>query len=167
MNTTISNKKKQLSGNQITFLRRAMADGKGLIEIGELAMGLGKQKGNVIRKLEGMFPAEYLFNLKNSYIKPVANGASRSIKTYMLDYKTAGALAMSYDGMLGIQVLNILEDSLKTLQAMENEAAKGNSDGVLKAAASFRERNLGYLEYRAGASENEDRNTALRKLKRL
>ncbi|WP_240472539.1 hypothetical protein [Pectobacterium brasiliense] len=64
MNTTTSNKKKQLSGNQITFLRRAMADGKGLIEIGELAMGLGKQKGNVIRKLEGMFPAEYLFNLK-------------------------------------------------------------------------------------------------------
>lgn len=29
----------------------------------------------------------------------------------MLDYKTAGALAMSYDGMLGIEVLTILEDS--------------------------------------------------------
>lgn len=42
----------------------------------------------------------------------------------MLDYKTAGALAMSYDGMLGIEVLTILEDSLSTIRAMTIEAAK-------------------------------------------
>ena len=33
----------QLSANQIAYLSRAMSDGKGLIEIGELARGLGKR----------------------------------------------------------------------------------------------------------------------------
>ncbi|EIM3524772.1 TPA: hypothetical protein RG707_004624 [Serratia liquefaciens] len=156
-----------LSSNQIAYLNRAMTDGKGLIEIGELARGLGKQKGNVIRKLEGMFPESYLFNLKNRLVIPNGgNGATREVETYMLDHKTAGALAMSYDGMLGIEVLSILEDSLKTIQDMTIEAAKDNSAGVLKAAASFRERHRGRLEYRPDASENEDRSTALKRLGR-
>ncbi|MHC1902693.1 hypothetical protein LC177_16165 [Escherichia coli] len=53
----------KLSSNQIAYLNRAMTDGKGLIEIGELARGLGKQKGNVIRKLESNFPPEQLFKM--------------------------------------------------------------------------------------------------------
>ncbi|VED46802.1 Uncharacterised protein [Raoultella terrigena] len=84
----------------------------------------------------------------------------------MLDYKTAGALAMSYDGMLGIEVLTILEDSLNTIQAMTIEAAKDNSAGVLKAAAGFRERYRERLAFRPGASENEDRSIALKRLGR-
>lgn len=159
----------QLSANQIAYLSRAMSDGKGLIEIGELARGLGKQKGNVIRKLEGMFPEDWLFKLKTSTISTTyLNGkqVEREVTTYMLDYKTAGALAMSYDGMLGIEVLTILEDSLSTIQAMTIEAAKDNSAGVLKAAAGFRERYRERLEFRPGASENEDRSVALRRLGR-
>lgn len=157
----------QLSANQIAYLNRAMSDGKGLIEIGELARGLGKQKGNVIKKLERIFSEERLLKLKNRSLVPNGgNGAMREVSTYMLDYKTAGALAMSYDGMLGIEVLTILEDSLSTIQAMTIEAAKDNSAGVLKAAAGFRERYRERLEFRPGASENEDRSVALKRLGR-
>ncbi|EPC9792057.1 hypothetical protein ACR3Z7_005269 [Klebsiella variicola] len=154
----------QLSANQIAYLSRAMSDGKGLIDIGELARGLGKQKGHVIRKLEKAFSAEQLSKMETCKTVTVNNGASQTISTYMLDYKTAGALAMSYDLQLGIEVLTILEDSLSTIQAMTIEAAKDNSAGVLKAAASFRERYRERLEFRPGASENEDRSVALKRL---
>ena len=158
---------KQLSVNQIAYLNRAMTDGKGLIEIGELARGLGKRKGNVITKLERIFSEERLLNLRNrTLISNGGNGAMREVETYMLDYKTAGALAMSYDGELGIEVLTILEDSLKTITAMTIEAAKGNTAGVLREAASFSERYRARLDYRPGASENEDRSTALKRLGR-
>ena len=106
--------------------------------------------------------ANQIAYLSKRYKASIGKGASREIETYMLDYKTAGALAMSYDGMLGIEVLTILEDSLSTIQAMTIEAAKDNSAGVLKAAAGFRER----LEFRPGASENEDRSVALKRLGR-
>ena len=149
----------KLSSNQIAYLNRAMTDGKGLIEIGELARGLGKQKGNIIRKLESNFPPEQLFKMKNRSVIPNGgNGATREVETYMLDYKTAGALAMSYDLRLGIEVLTILEDSLKTIQEMTLAAAN--------AAVSFRERHRERLEFRPGASENEDRSVALRRLGR-
>lgn len=157
----------QLSANQIAYLSRAMSDGKGLIDIGELARGLGKQKGHVIRKLEGMFPESYLSKMeKYKEVSIGVHGQTRKVKTYMLDQKTAGALAMSYDGMLGIEVLTILEDSLSTIQAMTIEAAKDNSAGVLKAAAGFRERYRERLAFRPGASENEDRSVALKRLGR-
>lgn len=157
----------QLSANQIAYLNRAMSDGKGLIEIGELARGLGKRPANVKRKLEKAFSAERLLKMRNrSLIPNGGNGAMREIETYMLDYKTAGALAMAYDLQLGIEVLTILEDSLSTIQAMTIEAAKDNSAGVLKAAAGFRERYRERLEFRPGASENEDRSVALKRLGR-
>ncbi|MDU3159735.1 MAG: hypothetical protein E7B34_29565, partial [Hafnia alvei] len=71
-----------LSSNQIAYLNRAMTDGKGLIEIGELARGLGKQKGNVIRKLEGMFPESYLFNLKKyKEVSIGVHGQTRKVET--------------------------------------------------------------------------------------
>ena len=120
----------------------------------------------VKRKLERIFPEDHLLNLRKRYKASIGKGASREIETYMLDYKTAGALAMSYDGMLGIEVLTILEDSLSTIQAMTIEAAKDNSAGVLKAAAGFRERYRERLEFRPGASENEDRTVALKRLGR-
>jgi len=151
----------QLSANQIAYLNRAMSDGNGLIEIGELARGLGKRPDNVKRKLERIFPEDHLLNLRKRYKASIGKGAWREIETYMLDYKTAGALAMSYDGMLGIEVLTILEDSLSTIQA-----AKDNSAGVLKAAAGFRERYRERLVFRPGASENEDRSVALKRLGR-
>ena len=155
-----------LSSNQIAYLNRAMSDGEGLIEIGELARGLGKRPDNVKRKLEGMFPEDWLLKLRTQKVITSGKGRIQTIETYMLDHKTAGALAMSYDGMLGIEVLTILEDSLKTIQEMTIEAAKDNSAGVLKAAASFRERHRGRLEYRPDASENETRSTALKRLGR-
>ncbi|MRS14219.1 hypothetical protein GJV06_04860 [Enterobacteriaceae bacterium RIT691] len=158
---------KQLSTNQIAYLHRAMSDGKGLIEIGELARGLGKRPDNVKRKLERIFPGEHVLKLRTCLnVKGNGQKLGQTITTYMLDYKTAGALAMSYDGMLGIEVLTILEDSLNTIQAMTIEAAKDNSYGVLKAAAGFSERYRARLDYRPCASENEDRSVALKRLGR-
>ncbi|WHT00462.1 MAG: hypothetical protein LZT29_03529 [Pantoea stewartii] len=157
---------KHLSSGQIAYLHRAVTDGEGLIEIGELAKGLGKQKGHIVKKLQKSFDKDALSKMESGYIQKGGKGAQRTVSTYMLDYKTAGALAMSYDLQLGIEVLTILEDSLKTIQAMTIEAAKGNTAGVLREAASFSERYRARLEYRPGASENEDRSTALKRLGR-
>lgn len=159
---------KQLSTNQIAYLHRAMSDGKGLIEIGELARGLGKQKGHIIRKLEKAFDKERLSEMETHF--EVMGGNNRNVaqrvKTYILDYKTAGALAMSYNLQLGIEVLTILEDSLHTIQEMTIEAEKNNPAGVLRAAAGFREQYRERLQFRSGASEKEDRSVALKRLGR-
>ncbi|WP_409075725.1 hypothetical protein ACF2G4_06600 [Pantoea sp. C3] len=155
----------KLSANQIAYLNRAMTDGEGLIEIGELARGLGKQKGHVIRKLEKSFDESLLSKMESKDIQLTGFG-KREVKTYMLDYKTAGAIAMSYDLQLGLEVLNILEDSLNTIQVMTFEAAKGNTAEALRVSAEFAERHRARLEYRSDATEKEDRSTALRRLGR-
>jgi len=156
-----------LNTNQTAYLTRAIKDGKGLIEIGEFAQGLGKQKGHVVRKLEKSFSAEQLSKMENrTLISNGGNGAQREVSTYMLDHKTAAALAMSYDLQLGIEVLTLLEEALQTITAMTIEAAKDNSAGVLKEAARFSEAYKARFEYRVGASENDDRSTALRRLGR-
>ncbi len=53
---------------------RAMSDGKGLIEIGELARGLGKRPDNVKRKLERIFPEDHLLNLRKRYKASIGKG---------------------------------------------------------------------------------------------
>ena len=45
----------KLTTMQAAYLTRAMTTGGGLIELGELAKGLGKQKAHVVRKLEANF----------------------------------------------------------------------------------------------------------------
>ncbi|MEN4239148.1 hypothetical protein [Serratia marcescens] len=161
------NNNKRLSDNQIAYLQRALSAGEGLIEIGELARGLGKQKGHVIRKFESSFDEYLLSKMENRLVIPNGgNGAAREVKTYMLDHKIAGALAMSYDLQLGVHVLTILEDALSTINVMTIETVKDNSAGVLQAAAGFRERHRANLQYRPGASENEDRSVSLRRLGR-
>lgn len=57
--------------------------------LGALAKGLGKQKGHVIRKLEGSFSQEHISNLESSYLQTIGNGATREVLTYMLDVDTA------------------------------------------------------------------------------
>jgi len=59
---------KQLSVNQIAYLNRAMTDGEGLIEIGELAKGLGKQKGHIVKKLQKSFDDTELSKMERSEI---------------------------------------------------------------------------------------------------
>ncbi|WP_431646761.1 hypothetical protein [Escherichia coli] len=66
----------QLSANQIAYLNRAMSDGNGLIEIGELARGLGKRPDNVKRKLERIFPEDHLLNLRKRYKASIGKGAA-------------------------------------------------------------------------------------------
>lgn len=156
----------KLTTMQAAYLTRAMTTGGGLIELGELAKGLGKQKGNVVRKLESMFPNEHLFNLKSSYLQSVGNGGNREVSTYMLDYKTAGALAMSYDGMLGIEVLTILEEALQTIGAMTKAVQEGDTKVALEASLSFSESWRKRVEYLPTDSENTTRSKALKRLSR-
>ena len=156
----------KLTTNQAAYLTRAMTTGGGLIELGELAKGLGKQKGNVVRKLESMFPNEHLFKLKSSYLQSVGNGGNREVSTYMLDHKTAAALAMSYDGMLGIEVLTILEEALQTIGAMTKAVQEGDTQAALQASLSFSERMRSRTEYLESDSENDTRSKALKRLNR-
>ena len=67
----------------------------------ELAKGLGKQKAHVVRKLEANFDKERLSKMETHLTVMGGNhkNVAQTVKTYMLDYKTAGALAggASYD----------------------------------------------------------------------
>lgn len=82
----------QLSANQIAYLNRAMSDGNGLIEIGELARGLGKRPDNVKRKLERIFPEDHLLNLRKRYKAPIGKGHRGRLK---LTCSTTRPLALS------------------------------------------------------------------------
>lgn len=84
----------------------------------------------------------------------------------MLDHKTAAALALSYDGMLGIEVLTILEDAVKTISGMTEALQAGDTKSALEASQSFSERMRWSLEYLESDSENETRSKALKRLNR-
>ncbi|WP_420283212.1 hypothetical protein [Serratia liquefaciens] len=153
---------KKLTDSQQAYLFRAVTDGNGLIEIGELAKSLGKQKGHAIRKLEGMFPQSYLSKMeKYQEVSIGLHGQKRTVSTYMLDRKTAGALAMSYDGMLGIEVLTILEEAVSTITKAESALKAGDHEAAQKALSTFREQRIAHLQYQPDASESDDRRTAL------
>lgn len=110
----------KLTTMQAAYLTRAMTTGGGLIELGELAKGLGKQKAHVVRKLEANFDKERLSKMETHLTVMGGNhkNVAQTVKTYMLDYKTAGALAMSYDLQLGVEVLTLLEEAVQTIGAM-------------------------------------------------
>ncbi|CAI0817122.1 hypothetical protein [Serratia quinivorans] len=150
----------KLTANQTAYLRRAMTEGNGLIEIGELAKSLGKQKGHIIRKLEGMFPQSLLSKMETKVRQRTGFG-ERTVSTYMLDRMTAGALAMSYDGMLGIEVLTILEEAVTTINKADEALKAGDHEAAQKALSTFREERIAHLQYKPEGSEADDRRTAL------
>ncbi|EGB9135746.1 hypothetical protein H8O99_000151 [Escherichia coli] len=67
----------KLTTMQAAYLTRAMTTGGGLIELGELAKGLGKQKGHVVRKLESNFDPSLLSKMESKEIQ--VTGLSRSV----------------------------------------------------------------------------------------
>lgn len=156
----------KLTVGQTAYLSRAVTEGNGLIEIGELAKGLGKQKGHVIRKLEGMFPPDWLSKMETQNQIISGKGRSQAVKTYMLDRKTAGALAMSYDGMLGIEVLTILEEAINAVNKADAALKAGNHEAAQKALSTFREQRVAYLQYKQDGTEADDRRTALARIGR-
>ncbi|HAW4104046.1 TPA: hypothetical protein JLV12_005273, partial [Escherichia coli] len=85
---------------------------------------------------------------------------------YMLDYKTAGALAMSYDLQLGVEVLTLLEEAVQTIGAMTGAVQAGDTQAALEASLLFSERMRNRLEYTSGETENETRSVALKRLGR-
>ena len=155
--------KNELSSGQLAFLVTAVDKQSGHIEAGQLAKLLGKTKGNLVRKLKGMFPEEQLIKLKSGYELIAGHGAKREVDTYYLDKYTAGALAMAYNGMLGIAVLKAFEDALLGLQAV----AKAENLASAKSIAtnhmqSVRER----FKHSDDDSERETMQKALRQMKR-
>lgn len=157
----------KLTTNQAAYLTRAMTTGGGLIELGELAKGLGKRKDNVVRKLEANFDKEHLLKMRTcSTVYGNGQKSGQVIETYMLDHKTAAALAMSYDLQLGIEVLTILEEALQTIGAMTKAVQEGDSQAALQASLSFSERMRSRTEYLESDSENGTRSKALKRLSR-
>lgn len=151
------NKQSKLSTNQVAFLTRALKEGGGNIELGELAKALGKQKGNVLRKFESSFPEEHLFKMKS---------CSKNVKTYMLDPVTAGALAMSYDPMLGMEVLIILQGAIAEMKKAHGLLLSGQEELAIETLSSFLANLDKKLMHSDSDSENETRCKALGQLRR-
>ncbi|CAI0917986.1 Uncharacterised protein [Serratia marcescens] len=156
----------KLTVSQTAYLRRAVTDGNGLIELGELAKGLGKRKGNIIRKLEDSFPEERLLKMRTRYLQQGGNGAKQTVETYMLPPKIAGALAMSYDLQLGVTVLTILEEAMTTITKAEAALKAGDHQSAQEALSTFREQRVAYLQYKPDGTEADDRRTALARIGR-
>lgn len=83
----------------------------------ELAMMLGKQHTNLLRKLEGQ--GVRLLNLKRHKIDvPMPNGGVKSADTYLLNDEQSVALAMSYDMQLGMMVYRGFKSALEVVDAV-------------------------------------------------
>lgn len=157
----------KLTTMQAAYLTRATTTGGGLIELGELAKGLGKQKHHVIAKLKSNFGEEQVAKMETC-LTVYGNGqkSGQVIKTYILDHKTAAALAMSYDLQLGIEVLTVLEEALQTIGAMTKAVQEGDTQAALEASLSFSESWRKRVEYLPTDSENATRSKALKRLSR-
>lgn len=158
----------KLTTMQAAYLTRAMTTGGGLIELGELAKGLGKQKAHLSRKLEANFDKKRLSKMETHLIVMGGNhkNVAQTVKTYMLDYKTAGALAMSYDLQLGVEVLTLLEEAVQAIGDMTKAVQEGDTQAALQASLSFSECMRSRTEYLESDSESDTRNKALKRLNR-
>ncbi|CAI1596533.1 hypothetical protein JKX24_01310 [Serratia proteamaculans] len=156
----------KLTDGQTSYLRRAVTEGNGLIEIGELAKSLGKRKGNLIRKLEDSFSKDALLKMRSGYLQRGGKGATREVSTYMLPPKVAGALAMSYDLQLGVTVLTILEEAINAVNKADAALKAGDHEAAQKALSTFREQRVAYLQYKPDGTEAADRRTALARIGR-
>lgn len=156
----------KLNSSQVGFLKASMSGQDGLIEIGALAKILGKQKGNVIRKLEAQLPADALFKMRSGYLQQGGKNSVRENVTYHLDPKTAGALVMSYDMMLGIEVLTILQGALAELKKAQGLLLSGQEELALESITSYLDNVNASLTFSEKDTENETRDKALGQLRR-
>ncbi|ODL85352.1 hypothetical protein AK961_05650 [Serratia marcescens] len=144
-----------------------MKGGDGLIELGALAKGLGKRKGNLIRKLEDSFPVDWLLKMRNRSIIPNGgNGAYREVETYMLDIDTAVALAMSYDLQLGVNVSKLLRAAMQALETVKEQAEAIGVTEIVETVEAFRIDSRQWLTHHSTDTEKETRRTSLRVLSR-
>ncbi|MEV3842030.1 hypothetical protein [Aeromonas veronii] len=106
----------------------------------ELAMMLGKQHTNLLRKLESQ--GVLLFKLKTLQIeKSAGNNGSRLYTSYLLDERQAVALAMSYDMQLGMMVWDAFKAALEVVDAVNagedpETIAKKAEDAAYEALSS-------------------------------
>jgi hypothetical protein len=83
----------------------------------ELAMMLGKQHTNLVRKLESQ--GVWVFSLKSQKVETFSgNGRAQTYDSYLLDERQAVALAMSYDMQLGMLVWDGFKAALEVVDAV-------------------------------------------------
>lgn len=160
-----------LSLGQIALITTDATKNNGAIEIGILAKALGKQKGNMVRKLEGMFPEALLFKMRSKVIQVTGFGYKENT-TYLLDRHTAMALVCAYDGLKGVAVMKALESAISGLKAAQaallGDASREDVLSLLQESEREVEARLTDYrrEYSLDKSENDTRSTALANLKR-
>ncbi|WP_420283208.1 hypothetical protein [Serratia liquefaciens] len=155
-----------LSMNQVAYLQAALKVGDGLIELGSLAKGLGKRKGNLIRKLEDSFPADWLLKMRTQNQVISGKGRAQVVSTYMLDIDTAVALAMSYNLELGVNISKLLRAAMHALEVVKAQAEAIGATEIVETVESFKLDSKQWLTHHSDDTEKETRRTSLRVLSR-
>ncbi|MCC4108087.1 hypothetical protein [Serratia ureilytica] len=155
-----------LTQNQVSYLQAAIKGGDGLIELGALAKGLGKRKGNLIRKLEDSFPADWLLKMSTQNQIISGKGRTQTVSTYMLDVDTAVALAMSYNPQLGVNVSKLLRAAMQALETVKEQAEAIGATEIVETVEAFRIDSRQWLTHHSTDTEKETRRTSFRVLSR-
>lgn len=148
-----------MNNNQVAVITKNVSANDGRLDVGLLAVLLGKTKGNVIRKIENTFPNELLIKMKSKVSQPVGFGV-RENKTLLLDKYQAVAVAAMYDPMISIGLLKALEAAIAGL----NEVTEANTLGEAKSVA---ERVIGDIKSYQGCGylSSDERHTAFKNLR--
>lgn len=149
-----------MNNNQVAVIAKNVTANDGRLDVGLLAVLLGKQKGHVIKKIQKSFPKELLSKMESGCLQMGGNGAVRQNKTLLLDKYQAVAVAAMYDPMISIGLLQALESALSGLNAVTNAATLGEA----KAAAEVAMNNIKSYQG-CGHLSSDERHTALKNLR--
>ncbi|NWA64168.1 hypothetical protein HX773_25090 [Pantoea sp. B9002] len=149
-----------MNNNQVAVITKNVTANDGRLDVGLLAVLLGKRKDNVIRKIENTFPKDALLKMRDDKHSQQPNGGFKRDKTLLLDKYQAVAVAAMYDPMISIGLLQALESALSGLNAVTNAATLGEA----KAAAEVAMNNIKSYQG-CGHLSSDERHTALKNLR--
>ncbi|TSJ58136.1 hypothetical protein FND52_08905 [Atlantibacter subterranea] len=152
-----------LSSNQLAVINKEFSDNNETLSAGLLARLLGKQKGHVIRKIESLFPKQLLSKMETNSYQIVGLGGMRENRDYRLNRKQAIALAMTYDVMLGMALVDALDNAIAGLNAVTEANTLEDAQSTAALALGAVKTSLSY-DNCDHLSSNE-RHTALKRLR--
>lgn len=149
-----------MNNNQVAVITKNVSANDGRLDVGLLAVLLGKQKGHVIKKIERTFPKDALSKMESGCLQMGGKGAVRENRTLLLDKYQAVAVAAMYDPMISIGLLKALEAAIAGL----NEVTEANTLGEAKSVA---ERVIGDIKSYQGCGylSSDERHTAFKNLR--
>lgn len=149
-----------MNNNQVAVITKNVTANDGRLDVGLLAVLLGKRKDNVIRKIENTFPKDALLKMRDDKHSQQPNGGFKRDKTLLLDKYQAVAVAAMYDPMISIGLLQALEAAIAGLSAV----TEANTLGEAKSVA---ERVIGDIRSYQGCGHlsSDERHTALKNLR--